>query len=183
MYAAFMRLPSGLTRKERFQRINLIVSVMRMGSIADTAVEARSGGGLSGGQKRKLSMAIELLSLPDILLLDEPTSGLDSTSSLDIMEALRSYCNSGRTALVTIHGPRHEIFQLFDRIVLLQRGSLVSDLGPQATLQLMRRVAALRPLRTAGCSNPSDVLLYACMASGSNPGPARGPCPSLDSCF
>ena len=71
-----------------------------------------------------------MLALPALLLLDEPTSGLDSTSSLEVMDAIRDWANTGRSAIVTIHQPRKEIFASFDKLVLLNSGSLAMLCSP-----------------------------------------------------
>lgn len=68
-----------------------------------------TGGGISGGQKRKLQLAIEMLASPAVLILDEPTSGLDTRSALDVIRSLRTYCDSGRAIAVSIHQPRVEV--------------------------------------------------------------------------
>ncbi|KAL7525097.1 hypothetical protein ACHAXR_001883, partial [Thalassiosira sp. AJA248-18] len=81
--------------------------------------------GLSGGQKRRLSIGLEALSNPKNLYLDEPTSGLDSESALAVLKFLKSYASAGRRVVLTIHQPSSFIWELIDRVVLLSKGALV----------------------------------------------------------
>jgi ABC-type multidrug transport system ATPase subunit len=83
--------------------------------------------GLSGGQKRRLSIALEALTEPVLLCLDEPTSGLDAESALQVMEFLRQYANSGggRRVIITIHQPSSFIWQTIDNVILLAKGKLM----------------------------------------------------------
>jgi ATP-binding cassette subfamily G (WHITE) protein 2 len=78
--------------------------------------------GCSGGEKRRTSIAIELLNEPSVLFLDEPTSGLDSATSSSIMKLLLSLAKAGRTVVCTIHQPRSNIFASFDQLMLLVEG-------------------------------------------------------------
>jgi ABC-type multidrug transport system ATPase subunit len=80
---------------------------------------------LSGGQQRRVSIAIELLNTPSILFLDEPTSGLDATSSLQVLRVLKSLRRKGHTIICTIHQPREEIFQMIDNLLLMTKGGQV----------------------------------------------------------
>lgn len=84
-------------------------------------------------QKRRLAVAIQLLSMPKVIFLDEPTSGLDATSSMELLQHLRCVAASGRLVVLTIHQPRLEIFHMFDRILLLCQGE-VSKLNMLITL-------------------------------------------------
>ena len=108
-YAAMMRLPASMTFEQRMVRVDIVAAQLELTHLRHTVVGGATGGGLSGGQKRKLSLAIEMLAAPAILLLDEPTSGLDTNSSLDVMSALRKYSDSGRAVLVSCHQPRIEV--------------------------------------------------------------------------
>jgi len=81
--------------------------------------------GISGGQKRRLTIAVEIIDLPDVIFLDEPTTGLDSATALEVMWALRNLCNRQRVVVATIHQPPVEVYALFDRLTLLSQGSLV----------------------------------------------------------
>jgi ABC-type multidrug transport system ATPase subunit len=87
--------------------------------------------GLSGGQKRRLSIALEALSEPGNFFLDEPTSGLDSESALQVMEFLKSYVRqaAGRRVILTIHQPSSFIWQTIDHVILLSKGQLVYNGG------------------------------------------------------
>lgn len=92
-------------------------------------VGGSTGAGLSGGQKRRLCVAIQLLSMPSLIFLDEPTSGLDSASSLELLSHLYRVASSNRTVILTIHQPRLEIFHMFDKILLLCQGQVRTRRG------------------------------------------------------
>jgi ABC-type multidrug transport system ATPase subunit len=80
--------------------------------------------GISGGEKRRLAFACEVLTNPLILFCDEPTSGLDSFIALSVVECMKNLAKQGRTIICTIHQPSSEIFELFDRLCLLSEGKL-----------------------------------------------------------
>jgi hypothetical protein len=80
---------------------------------------------ISGGQRKRVSIGIELAAAPMALVLDEPTSGLDATSALSIIELLKALCRLGVTVVCIIHQPRVEIFQSLDRLLLLANGQEV----------------------------------------------------------
>ena len=78
--------------------------------------------GISGGQKRRLSIGCELLTSPSLLFLDEPTSGLDAASAYFVMSGIRALAEKGRTVISVIHQPSSEVFELFDKLCLLSSG-------------------------------------------------------------
>jgi len=80
--------------------------------------------GISGGERRRLSFASEILTNPSILFCDEPTSGLDSFMAMSIVESMKSLARNGKTIIFTIHQPSSELFELFDKICLLSEGRL-----------------------------------------------------------
>ena len=80
--------------------------------------------GISGGEKRRLGFACEVLTNPMILFCDEPTTGLDSFMAFSVVEAMRSLANQGRTIICTIHQPSSETFEMFDKLCLLAEGKL-----------------------------------------------------------
>jgi len=83
--------------------------------------------GLSGGEKRRVSIAVELLSAPGLLLLDEPTTGLDSTNAARVVDILARLAREGVTVLMSIHQPRPDIFRLMDRAMLLSANGEVRN--------------------------------------------------------
>ena len=104
------------------QRADALLDELGLTSCADVIVGTILLKGLSGGQKRRLSIAVELVAEPKTLLLDEPTSGLDSTASIEVCTALSNLSRLGISVVMVIHQPRFSLFQLFDEIFLLARG-------------------------------------------------------------
>lgn len=122
-YAAQLRLPSSVTPAERKQLVEEVILELGLKEAADTRIGNHAHKGCSGGEKRRTSIGVQLLSNPSLLWLDEPTTGLDSTSAFQIVKTLQNLARKGRTIIVTIHQPRSEIWNLFDNVVLLTRGN------------------------------------------------------------
>ncbi|CAN9465310.1 unnamed protein product [Alternaria alternata] len=122
-YAAQLRLPSSVDEKERKQLVEEVILELSLKEAADTRIGNHAHKGCSGGEKRRTSIGVQLLSNPSLLWLDEPTTGLDSTSAFQVIKTLQNLARNGRTIIVTIHQPRSEIWDLFDNVVLLSRGS------------------------------------------------------------
>ncbi len=121
---------------ETFERVGL----GRFEGLLDTRV-AR----LSGGQKRRLSLAIELLTKPNVLFLDEPTSGLSSEDARLVIGLLRQLANQGMIILVTIHQPSLELYQQFDRVVYLHEGGTTVYDGPASPDSMLYADPKLTP--------------------------------------
>ncbi|KAJ4340035.1 hypothetical protein N0V95_007617 [Ascochyta clinopodiicola] len=122
-YAAQLRLPSSVTLSERKQLVEGVIAELGLKEAADTRIGNHAHKGCSGGEKRRTSLGVQLLSNPSLLWLDEPTTGLDSTSAYQVVKTLQNLARKGRTIIVTIHQPRSEIWNLFDNVILLTRGS------------------------------------------------------------
>jgi ABC-type multidrug transport system ATPase subunit len=95
----------------------------------DTPISIEEQKGISGGEKRRLAFASEVLTNPPILFCDEPTSGLDSFMAMSVVESMRSLAKQGKTIICTIHQPSSEVFELFDKLCLLAEGRL-AYIGP-----------------------------------------------------
>ncbi|GAD98658.1 ATP-binding cassette transporter, putative [Paecilomyces variotii No. 5] len=122
-FAAKLALPSSVSKKERLQRIDDLISSFGMRSQAQTIVGTPLKKGLSGGQKKRLEVASRLVTNPKIVFLDEPTSGLDSTLSFEVMNYIKQIGKKNNLIIISsIHQPSTKTFELFDKLCLLSRG-------------------------------------------------------------
>lgn len=103
---------------------------MSIAKCADTQVGDALHRGISGGEKKRTSIGIELISNPSLLFLDEPTTGLDSTTALDIIDNMSTLAKWGITLITTIHSPSAEILRKFDNLIILCDGFLVYEGSP-----------------------------------------------------
>lgn len=118
-----MCLGKEISAADKYRRVKKTLEDLDLVHVADTRIGAGdSSGGLSGGQKRRVTVAIELVKGPSLIFLDEPTSGLDAYGSLQLVRVLRKLADDGRTIACTIHQPRSDIFALFDNLLLMKLG-------------------------------------------------------------
>lgn len=129
-FAAGLRLPSFMSKKEKYDRAEEVLLKMGLKDCADNLVGSELVKGISGGEKRRVSIAVQILTDPRVLLLDEPTSGLDAFTASSILEVLHGLANEGRTLILTIHQARSDIFQNFGNVLLLARGGSPAYAGP-----------------------------------------------------
>jgi ABC-type multidrug transport system ATPase subunit len=102
---------------------------MGLGHCADQFVGGKLKRGISGGEKRRVSIAIQILADPLVLLLDEPTSGLDVWTASSVLDVLRALADEGRTIVMTAHQCRSDAFETFDKVLLLARGGSLAYSG------------------------------------------------------
>ena len=121
-FAAGLRLPSFMSTEEKYQRAEEVLLKMGLKDCADNLIGSDLIKGISGGEKRRVSIAVQVLTDPRVLLLDEPTSGLDAFTASSIMEVLQGLANEGRTLILTIHQARSDLFKHFGNVLLLSRG-------------------------------------------------------------
>ncbi|KAG8092096.1 hypothetical protein GUJ93_ZPchr0012g20089 [Zizania palustris] len=124
-YSARLRLPDKMPTEEKRALVDGTIVEMGLQDCADTVVGNWHLRGISGGEKRRVSIALEILMRPRLLFLDEPTSGLDSASAFFVTQTLRGLARDGRTVIASIHQPSSEVFELFDRLYLLSGGRTV----------------------------------------------------------
>ncbi|KAI1505179.1 ABC transporter [Biscogniauxia marginata] len=129
-FAAGLRLPSWMNKQEKYQRAEEVLLKMGLKDCADNLVGSDLVKGISGGEKRRVSIAVQILTDPRILLLDEPTSGLDAFTASSILDVLRGLANEGRTLILTIHQARSDVFNHFGNVLLLARGGSPAYAGP-----------------------------------------------------
>jgi ABC-type multidrug transport system ATPase subunit len=129
--SALLRLPAEMSRAYKEQKVEDVERQLGIYHIRNQQIGSEeSGRGISGGEKRRVSIACELVTSPSILFLDEPTSGLDAYNAFNVVESLVSLVkNYNRTVVFTIHQPRSNIVALFDQLILLAKGRTVYS-GP-----------------------------------------------------
>ncbi|KAF7842993.1 ABC transporter G family member 11-like [Senna tora] len=125
-YSAQLQLPDSMSKQEKKERAELTIREMGLQDAMNTRIGGGWGSkGISGGQKRRVSICIEILTRPRLLFLDEPTSGLDSAASYYVMRAIARLGQKDgiqRTIIASIHQPSSEVFQLFHNLCLLSSG-------------------------------------------------------------
>lgn len=122
-FTANLRLK--LSAKEKRERVESLIKDLGLVKCAETKVGNTFIRGLSGGERKRTSIGVELITNPSLLFLDEPTTGLDSTTALNILEILKNLAKSGRNIVSTIHQPSSESFATFDNLILMVRGNII----------------------------------------------------------
>ncbi|KAM6177484.1 broad substrate specificity ATP-binding cassette transporter ABCG2-like [Erethizon dorsatum] len=129
-FSAALRLPMTMTNLDKEKRINKVIEDLGLDKVADSKV-----GGLSGAERKRTSIAMELITDPSILFLDEPTNGLDSSTAHAVLLLLKRLSRQGRTIIFSIHQPRYSIFKMFDSLTLLASGKLMFHGPAQEAVQ------------------------------------------------
>ncbi|KAL7691044.1 putative pleiotropic drug resistance protein PDR/CDR [Plasmopara halstedii] len=124
VFSAKLRLPPTFSEEERMNLVHETLELLELTTIASEMV-----GSLSVEQKKRVTIGVEVVANPSVLFLDEPTSGLDARSALIVMRGVQSIARTGRTVLCTIHQPSISIFELFDGLLLLQKGGYTAYFG------------------------------------------------------
>ncbi|PCH38575.1 ABC transporter [Wolfiporia cocos MD-104 SS10] len=125
LFAARLRLPEAVPAWEKLARVDSVIGQLGLVHIRDVRIGDGENRGISGGEMRRVSIGLELVARPDILILDEPTSGLDSVSAKKVGEVLRALAHDAENPTVviaSIHQPSSQLFRSFDKIMLLSHG-------------------------------------------------------------
>lgn len=121
-FAARMRLPKKIPNSVKAKLVDGIINELGLSKARETRIGNAIYRGVSGGERKRTNIGIELLSGASLIFLDEPTSGLDAFQAMNVMESLWTLSSGGRTIISTIHQPRSSIFKMFDILLLLSEG-------------------------------------------------------------
>ncbi|KAK2761146.1 hypothetical protein FQN54_001667 [Arachnomyces sp. PD_36] len=129
-FTARLRLPKGMSELDLEERVETVLHSMGLQDCAQTMIGDEDSKGISGGEKKRLSIALQLLPDPQILVLDEPTSGLDAFTAASILDVLNSLALAGRTIILSIHQPPSDFFEYQSNVLLLSPGGFAVYAGP-----------------------------------------------------
>jgi ABC-type multidrug transport system ATPase subunit len=135
-----------------------IINLMELKDCCDVTIiePGKAEGGLSGGQLRRVAIAVVLLQMPSIICLDEPTSGLDSENALEVIRVLSKLAANGHTIICTIHQPRVEVYQLFTKVLVLTKLGILYHGSPADATQYLEETCTESFNKAL---NPADSLL------------------------
>jgi len=156
-FSAYLRLSRDIPHKEKKQRVEDLLRSLVLTKASNTRVGlAGIQRGVSGGERKRTAIGVELVNDPQILFLDEPTSGLDSTTALTVVKILRTLAHDhGTTVITTIHQPSSQIFYTFDDLFLLSEGHLIYGGPVKDCVPHFSRLGYKCPNLT----NPADFML------------------------
>lgn len=154
-FCARLRMPKA-TAAMRADSVSRVMAELGLTHCATSIVGGLRTRGISGGERKRLTIGIELLCDPSVVFADEPTSGLDSFHAYRVMCTLRDLSRRGRTVIVSIHQPRSSIYQLFDNVLLLSSGSVAYSGEAGSALEQHFRAAGHE---IPAAFNPADHLL------------------------
>uniref|UniRef100_A0A9I9D4R9 ABC transporter domain-containing protein n=1 Tax=Cucumis melo TaxID=3656 RepID=A0A9I9D4R9_CUCME len=117
IYSAFLRLPKEVSKEEKMVFVDEVMDLVELNNLKDAIVGLPGVTGLSTEQRKRLTIAVELVANPSIIFMDEPTSGLDARAAAIVMRAVRNTVDTGRTVVCTIHQPSIDIFEAFDESI------------------------------------------------------------------
>ncbi|KAI6855134.1 hypothetical protein KC323_g8496 [Hortaea werneckii] len=155
LHSARCRLPARWRDKAIQTHVDALIGCLQLSHVQDSQVGDVNRPGVSGGQRKRTSIGIELAAAPMAIFLDEPTSGLDASSAASLMRLLKGISRLGVTIIAIVHQPREQIFYGFDQVLLLAQGRMVYA-GPTGEMEeYFERMGFQFPLR----ANPADTLM------------------------
>ncbi|KAL6563264.1 transcription factor [Orobanche hederae] len=164
IYSAFLRLPKQVNKEQKMAFVDEVMDLVELDNLKDAIVGIAGVTGLSTEQRKRLTIAVELVANPSIIFMDEPTSGLDARAAAIVMRTVRNTVDTGRTVVCTIHQPSIDIFEAFDELLLMKRGGQVIYAGPlgQHSQKIIDYFEAIRGVpRIKEKYNPATWMLEA----------------------
>ncbi|MFS7986606.1 putative ABC-type sulfate transporter [Helianthus anomalus] len=130
IFSAWLRLHPDIDSKTKYKFVEEILETVELNAMKDSLVGIPGVSGLSTEQRKRLTIAVEVVANPSIIFMDEPTTGLDARSAAIVMRAVKNIVDTGRTIVCTIHQPSIDIFEAFDELILLKNGGRMIYCGP-----------------------------------------------------
>ncbi|KAL8637416.1 MAG: hypothetical protein Q9228_005314, partial [Teloschistes exilis] len=155
LHSARIRLPSSWTDSQIQRHVDILISCLQLAHVKDSLVGSAATPVISGGQRKRVSIGIELAAAPMALFLDEPTSGLDATSASAIMMTLKELSRLNITVITIIHQPRAEIFESLDSLILFGKGRVIYQGLEQDVQPYFENLGFHFPYS----SNPADTIM------------------------
>ncbi|XP_057962209.1 ABC transporter G family member 9-like [Malania oleifera] len=155
VFTALLRLPKSLAEVEKVGHAEAVMSQLGLTQCRDSIIGGQLVRGISGGERKRVSIGQEMLINPSLLFLDEPTSGLDSTTAQRIVFTLWELARGGRTVVMTIHQPSSRLFYMFHKVLLLSEGSSLYFGKGSCVMDYFSSIGFAPSL----AMNPSDFLL------------------------
>jgi ABC-type multidrug transport system ATPase subunit len=153
-FSARLRLPPTCSSEDIDLKVETLLASLGITKCADTLIGNELTPGISGGEKKRTAVGVELITDPDLLFLDEPTSGLDSHTAFDLIKLLKTLATRCAT-LVTIHQPSSQIFFSFDKIIYIKGGSILC----QGTVPEVLSHFSAKGYAIPASFNPSDYIM------------------------
>ncbi|XP_021289417.1 ABC transporter G family member 20-like [Herrania umbratica] len=138
MFSAEFRLPRSLSTSKKKARVQALIDQLGLRSAAKTVIGDEGHRGVSGGERRRVSIGIDIIHDPMLLFLDEPTSGLDSTSAFMVVKVLQRIAQSGSIVIMSVHQPSYRILGLLDRLIFLSQGQTLYSGSPANLSEFFR---------------------------------------------
>uniref|UniRef100_A0A8C8S678 ABC-type xenobiotic transporter n=1 Tax=Pelusios castaneus TaxID=367368 RepID=A0A8C8S678_9SAUR len=154
-FSAALRLPTSVKEKEKRERIDQIIKELGLTKVADSKVGTQFIRGVSGGERKRTNIGMELITDPAVLFLDEPTTGLDASTASAVLMLLKRMSRQGKTIIFSIHQPRYSIFRLFDNLTLLAAGRMLYHGPAQNAIEYFKSVG----YECEPYNNPADFFL------------------------
>ncbi|KAG5072726.1 hypothetical protein JHK86_007937 [Glycine max] len=162
LFSAWLRLPSDVKAQNRKMFVEEVMELVELNQIRNALVGLPGVDGLSTEQRKRVTIAVELVANPSIIFMDEPTSGLDARAAAIVMRTVRNTVDTGRTVVCTIHQPSIDIFEAFDELLLMKRGGQVIYAGPlghhsQKLIEYFESIAGVQKIKDG--YNPATWML------------------------
>ncbi|XP_015266271.1 PREDICTED: ATP-binding cassette sub-family G member 2-like [Gekko japonicus] len=154
-FSAALRLPKTVSTHEKEARIDQILGELGLMKVADSKVGTQFIRGISGGERKRTNIGMELITDPAVLFLDEPTTGLDASTANAVLLLLKRMSRQGKTIIFSIHQPRYSIFRLFDNLTLLAAGRMLYHGPAQNAIEYFRSIG----YECEPYNNPADFFL------------------------